>query len=555
MTPHGGRAPREAWVYAAVAAAAFLPFLRGVALGHAFYFRDLSRQFFPMRRFVIDGLRAGELRFWNPYVMEGEPVPPPISYPLDLVQALLPHEAGLSLLLALHVPFAAVVFMLLARKGLGVGLAGAAAGGIVYGLGSFTLSCLNLYVYVQVVAWAPLVVLGLLKAADGHPRGTALAALATAVCLSTMGAELAIQAVFAGLLLAWRSDRGWRAFLLLVPLVLAAGLVAPTVVTAAWMVNESARAGGLPTEIALGHAVHPFTFLQTVIAHLYGDPANIVGRWWGHNFFQGFPYFLSLYVGWGGLCLAAAGLAGDGRLRWRLMALLLLGLFVCLGPWAGLTPIVEALPVLRRFRFPSKAFFSVHLALALLAALGVDGLARGSRQASRVAGGLALAGGLLLIALSAWPAVAPASLARFADGFFEPSLGPDLRRQYVAEVLRDAAVGGSLAVVVGLLALAQLAGGSGRAWPRPGWACCWPPTWSARGPGSTPWSRRPSTDPRPRGSSWASCSARRAAPTPATSSRAACTGRPGAPGGSTWRSGRSRRSGRRSHPTTTWRWA
>ena len=52
---------------------------------------------------------------------EGEPLAlPPISYPLDLLQLLRPDEVGISFVLALHVPLAALWMMALARKGLGL---------------------------------------------------------------------------------------------------------------------------------------------------------------------------------------------------------------------------------------------------------------------------------------------------------------------------------------------------------------------------------------------------------------------------------------------------
>src|SRR5262245_58413328 len=103
----------------AVALLTLLPFARGLATGQCFYFRDLSRQFFPLRRFAVEGLLHGELRYWNPLLHEGEPLSlPPVSYPLDLLQLFLRDEAGFSLLLALHVPLGALALMALAR-GLG----------------------------------------------------------------------------------------------------------------------------------------------------------------------------------------------------------------------------------------------------------------------------------------------------------------------------------------------------------------------------------------------------------------------------------------------------
>src|SRR5262249_19320361 len=139
----------ESWgkLGAAVAAISFLPFLEGILRGRCFYYRDLVVAFFPARRLALQGLWRGEMWFWNPYSHEGEQLAwPAVSYPLDLLQLLLPDERGFSLLLALHVPAAAIAFLLLARHLRLAPLAGAGAA-LAYALGGFTLSCLNLYLY------------------------------------------------------------------------------------------------------------------------------------------------------------------------------------------------------------------------------------------------------------------------------------------------------------------------------------------------------------------------------------------------------------------------
>jgi hypothetical protein len=108
---------RRDWIGAGlVAFVALVPFGRGLLSGASFYFRDLSLYFLPIRRFALEGLAAGEVRFWNPYVHEGVPLSlPAVGYPLDLLQLLRPDPAGLSAVLALHVPLAAVAFFALAR--------------------------------------------------------------------------------------------------------------------------------------------------------------------------------------------------------------------------------------------------------------------------------------------------------------------------------------------------------------------------------------------------------------------------------------------------------
>src|SRR5512140_2491951 len=98
-----GRALAELVPAAVVVLACFSPFARGVAAGATLYFRDLSLQFFPLRRFVAEGLRAGQLRYWNPYAFEGAPSSMlPLGYPVDLLHALWPDERFFSLLLAAH---------------------------------------------------------------------------------------------------------------------------------------------------------------------------------------------------------------------------------------------------------------------------------------------------------------------------------------------------------------------------------------------------------------------------------------------------------------------
>jgi hypothetical protein len=462
----GARSRRLA-LAAALALVALLPFARGLLRGQSFYFRDLSRQFVPLRAFAVDGIRQGELRYWNPLEHEGVPLSlAPIAYPVDLLQAALPRISGISLVLALHVPLAALAFAALAR-GLGLGEGAAAAGALVYALGGFCLSALNLYVYVSAMAWAPLVMLGLRRAAQGGPRDLAGAALFLGLALSTTGLEVTIQAVLIGLLFCPldASAAGSRLLRVAGSLLLGAGLAGATLFYTAGLVAGSERERGFTTDVVLAHSVHPLTFLQTLAAGFYGDPSDLAGRFWGQNFFpQGFPYVLSLYLGPTALALAALGaLRGEDWLRRRLLIVALVGVVACLGRYAGLAPIVEALPPLRMLRYPSKAFFGVHLAVALLAAVGVGVLAESARRSWRT---LALASSALAVPLlaSPWlPALAPGVTRWFAAGFFPPQFAWPVRAESLGFVLRDAAAGGALALGVATLAALAWAGRVGPA--------------------------------------------------------------------------------------------
>jgi hypothetical protein len=443
---------REAGVAAAVALVCFLPFARGLLAGATLYFRDLALQFFPVRRFVAEGLRQGQLRYWNPYSFEGVPLSPlPLAYPLDLLHALEPREAFFSLLLALHIPFAAVALYALARR-LGTGRLAAAGGGALFALGGFSLSCVNLYVYAQALPWVVLGVLALRRAAAGGRREFALAALAAGILLTTTAVEFALQAFVVGLVLAPREGGRRGLIRLLASIGLGFGLAAYVLAPAAALLPGSARGAGFPTEVVLAHSVHPVALLQALVAGLFGDPDRLADVFWGERFFpRGFPYFLSLYVGALGLALAVAGISKARPLSRRLALLAGVCLVLCLGTFAGLGPLVDLLGALRRVRFPAKAYLSVHLAVALLAAFGLDALARAERGARRRFGTSVVALGLLI---GAGPAVAlrvPAAARYLLGGFFPPSLAWPLRVEYARRIALDAATGAGLALLAGAL--------------------------------------------------------------------------------------------------------
>ena len=453
-----GPAPAPARAFAAAAAiaavVAFLPFARGLLSAHAFFFRDLSLHFFPLRRFALDGLRNGELRYWNPYLHEGIPSPfPALSYPFELLQLLRPDEGGLSLFVALHVPLAALTFLALAR-GLGVGAVAAAGGGLAYALGGFCLSTLNFYVYLEAMAWAPLVVLAARRCAEGALRDVAVAGVVIAVAWSTVGVELVLQTLVIAVVLAWPvAGRIKGVGRLAGAAALGLGLSAPTTAVMAGVVGASERGVGFAPEVVLAHSVHPLTLLQAVIGDLYGELGDLANRWWGENFFpRGFPYFLSLYLGATALAVAAVGLRHGRTLRARITVLGLVALVVCLGRWGPLAPLVEYLPALRRFRFPSKAFFTLHFSAALLVTLGLDALGAGSREAWRrlAAAGLVLGG--LLAAAPLVPRLLGEPARWFAWGFFPPDYSWPLREERLAHLLRDAATGGTVALAAAGLA-------------------------------------------------------------------------------------------------------
>jgi hypothetical protein len=453
--PKNGRPSPTLVAAALVGAVAVLPFVRGLLSGSSFYFRDIALYFLPQRRYALAGLRFFEPRFWNPFTHEGTPTfPLPLAYPVDLLQLFRPDEAGISLVLALHVPLAAVAFLFLVRE-LGLPLRACVLGAFVYSLGGFLLSTLNLYVFLEAAAWAPVVVLALLRLRGGGRREVAFAALVVSVAVSTTGIEIVAQTLLAGLVLAARRERAvWGRAAAAIALGL--GAAGATILgVAAQTAAESARTVGFSTDVTLSHSIHPLTLLQVLIGDFHGDLQRLTERWWGMNFFtRGFPYFLSLYLG--PLVVALAGVAAvAGRASRRLVVLALVALVIALGRWAGLTPIVDAIPLLHQFRYPAKAFYTVHLVTALLASHGIAALLAGTgwRTLVVVAGAL----GASLALLPFVPGLFPHWTGWFAAGFFPPDYPWPLRFERLAVVAADARTGGLLALAAALLAIAVIA--------------------------------------------------------------------------------------------------
>ena len=472
MTDPTGAPPddRRSWIVAAAVAAvvAFLPFARGVAAGQAFFFRDLSRQFFPLRLFALDGLRQGELRFWNPFDNEGVALSlMPAGYPLELLQALWPTPAGLTLVMALHFPLAAVGFVVLARH-LGLRPVAAVGGAGVHALGGFSLAAVSLYVYVYAIAWIPLVIWSLLRAAAGGRRRLALAALFTGIAVATTGVELVAQGLLLAAALSLRRHDVRPLLRVAAAAALGIALSAPVLTALGSATIGTARAAGFSSDAVLNQSVHPFTFLQVVVADLYGRLSNVANEWWGVNFFEnGFPYIVSLYLGAAALSLAAAGLASRHDRRGTLAIAGALAVVVCLGRWGGWAPLVDWVPqAWRVFRFPTKAFFLVQMVVALLAACGLDALEAGERRARRVLLVAALAAACVLCLAPALPALVPRGTTWFVAHFFPTAMAPAARAVRLEHMLADAASGGlialALAAVTGLAAIGRL-GGTGAA--------------------------------------------------------------------------------------------
>jgi hypothetical protein len=287
-------------------------------------------------------------------------------------------------------------------------------------------------VFLQALAWAPLVVLCLRRAAAGGGRWIALAAAVTALSLTTLAVEFVAQGVVLGVALGLVQPPRWpRVRRLVSCLGLAAGLAAVPMALVLGLVGETGRGAGFAREVALANHLHPAVLLQVIVPNVFGPLSSPVEAFWGGAFFsKGFPYFLSLYLGPLLVALAVTGARGAADPSRRVIVVMgALGLWYALGSAAGLATVVTWLPGASAFRFPVKALLLPHLAVALLAARGLDRLraAEGWRTFRLASSGCLVAlAGLAVMATwgrralgAAWsmppPLIAPAASVILAD--------------------------------------------------------------------------------------------------------------------------------------------
>jgi hypothetical protein len=400
------------WRVAALAAhvaAVFWLFGGALVSGRLLFFRDLSSFYAPWYAFASEALHHGLWPLWNPTVNAGEPFL--LAYPVDLLLIRIGGwRAMLGVGQALHLLIALVGTTFLARR-LGIGTAGAWLAGAAYGLGGFLLSLVDLGFLYQSAAWAPWVIAAYLGALR-RPTPRRLAALAALVALqtSTLGAEVILQTAFVALVLGYEPERrqAWR--MLRVggsAALLATLLAAPALLGTRALVEGSSRAAGFSGRQLVAFSLHPVVLLEALLPRWLGDVhAFSDADYWGRAFFpQGFPYFVTLYLGVPVLLLAA-----QARRPRRLWALAVLGLVLATGAYG---PLVDLVGVGLPLRGPQKFFFLTHLALALLAGFGLDRREREPLSGRRRA--WPLLPGLMLLALTIGLHVAPEGLRSLAS--------------------------------------------------------------------------------------------------------------------------------------------
>ena len=407
-----------------------------------FFVRDVSTFHYPLKKLVTEAYARGEWPLWNPYIQMGQPLlanPNCMAvYPGQLLFQFLPFETAFELHFVVHCMLAGMGAFCLARI-LGLSLQAALLSAVIYNFSGLTLSAVNLFNILPVVAFLPWLTTALLwlVSRPSVARGcfTALllgsflllleplSTLATALFVFVLGGAFVRQS--------GKVSSSWFRLLVMAVMILVAAvsIAAIQIVPTLELVQLSGRQGGLGFSEATFWSLHPVQLVQAVCPRIFGEYFRIEAPvpWAARFFDRREPYLLSCYVGGMTLFLAAWG-AWRSRCHWRtrsLVAAMAISILLALGLHTPFYSMVfEWIPILRYGRFPVKFLFAANLCLALLAGTGWASLQSSentshSRRAQRRVTTLLLALSAVLAMLYGDLAWKLLGAARTAGGAFE----------------------------------------------------------------------------------------------------------------------------------------
>ncbi len=366
---------------------------------------DLYTLYLPIQEHGVDAIREGRLPTWNPYQGLGVPFLATglvgLFYPVKFFQYLLSTPDSLALSALLHLGLAGLFTYLFLRRSLSLGTVSSLLGALVFQLSGAVVREIWWPSILEAMVWLPALLL-LTDRLLRRPRlGTGLAWSAALACqILTGGLYLVVHTAYtvAAWAAAWtlprlgdarerrRALRGWGA--------LGAAIAGALALSAAqW----------LPTARAVLRATRSFEGLDIAEAEPFPElfgPGAILGSFVHPG--ASFPTFA--FVGLLPLLLAAAAFLDRSRRRqvlffagWGVVTLLLAcGSATPVFPW-----FFQHFPTGSWFRVPARFLWLPVLCVAILAAVGVEGLGNRLRAVPKLPTPFRLLPWLLLLVATA----------------------------------------------------------------------------------------------------------------------------------------------------------
>jgi len=410
--------PAPALALALFVALPLLAFPEIVFGGQTLYRDDISGIHYPYHIFAASEWLAGRVPLWNPYNFLGIPALAEcqvgVLYPGSLLfLSPLPASLNLSLFILLHFTLAAVFTCALARC-LGLGWPAATLAGLSFGMGGVLMAQVTNVDIMSSAAWFPMILCAAILVAQrrrwpfailtgiplamqilsGHPQ----IVFYTLVTVAGYGLYRVVADLWVRRGPAGRGGRWAIITVLLLAVMVTSGLAlaAPQLLMTYEMQQFSVRSQEQGAELLVKDSLPPAMTLNLVLPGAFGN--NVVGFRGGDPFEEEF-----VYAGFIPLVLAFFCWGQRRKKDMPFFVLLLFGAAVM--AFGSFTPlydyVIRYLPGFSLFRIPARWLMGVNLALAVLAAYGLEtalekGLSR-ARLGAVLLAGLLLVGGLVFL--------------------------------------------------------------------------------------------------------------------------------------------------------------
>lgn len=385
--------------------------------GEDLFGSDFILQFRPWKKFIADHFQeTGSLPFWNPFLFSGTPfvanIQASMFYPLGFLYYLVPVERAYLYSTMLHCLLGSCFMYALSRY-LRLGVFSAVVSSFLFMYNGYFMA--HMYAghlsLVQNYIWIPLIVLFFFRfLEEGSYRWPAASGLFLGVQILGGFPQIAFYTILALLgaclfrgeesLRAGRFRQGIRScagFLLVlgVGFSLAAVQVLPT-----WEFHSlSTRSGGTTYAFATQDSLHP----KELIALLYPDVFGNMIDWsyWGNS--EGWHFWETCgYMGIIPLCLVFVSGRNERHRPWVLFlkALAVCSLFLSLGEYNPIYPLIYRLPGFHSFRIPAQIIFLYVFGVSLVAGMSVDFIGDKGNRMPRCPAGLLIILGVASLSLS-----------------------------------------------------------------------------------------------------------------------------------------------------------
>jgi hypothetical protein len=410
--------------------------------GQVLYWGLPSLQFVPWQVMVTEAFRQGHLPLWTPLLGMGAPIlanyqSAPLYAP-NWLALLLPPETAISVMAVLHLSWAGLGIVRLARR-MGLNDFGLAMSGLAFGLSGYLTGRMWFITINNAVAWMPWVVL---LAPPGWGKGYSLKRfLALTLVLTMQLLSGHAQSTFYTLLLAggWMVWRALRInselhqtiielirplvkYLVLfgVAVIFAVGIAALQLVPTYELLKLSPRASSADFDFVATYSLWPWRVFTFVIPNLFGHPIdhNYFGyaTYWEDNAYAGLlPLVFAIYSVYWGLRFALSrwwkwqvDLPASKLITGYIPLLVLISGVSILLAFGKNTPIFpfyyRYIPGFNLFQAPARMLVWYSFAFSLLAGIGAHVWRASDRK--RYWSRLGIAGSLAMLALGVGGALA-----------------------------------------------------------------------------------------------------------------------------------------------------